>query len=201
MNKGKLIEEHWKENKLNSLINDCLSIEHNIDNMNKINESIKKNNNMNILIQFYPEEKGINQLLETIKNFGNIESENNRFDSTIEFDQALVRSWLNNKNFSSKLLFRKSRDGSTPKDFHDKCNNKGITIIFIETTKGYKFGGYTELNWDNNSGEKKINQLSYFLLIIEKNTLKEIIIILLPAFLRRVQDLDAIIQKYILIIL
>ena len=155
MNKGKLIEEHWKENKLNSLINDCLSIEHKIDNMNKINESIKKNNNMNILIQFYPEEKGINQLLETIKNFGNIESENNRFDSTIEFDQALVRSWLNNKNFSSKLLFRKSRDGSTPKDFHDKCNNKGITIIFIETTKGYKFGGYTELNWDNNSRKKR----------------------------------------------
>ena len=155
LNKGKLIEEHWKENKLNSLINDCLSIEHKIDNMNKINESIKKNNNMNILIQFYPEEKGINQLLETIKNFGNIESENNRFDSTIEFDQALVRSWLNNKNFSSKLLFRKSRDGSTPKDFHDKCNNKGITIIFIETTKGYKFGGYTELNWDNNSRKKR----------------------------------------------
>ena len=26
---------------------------------------------------------------------------------------------------------------------------------FIETTKGYRFGGYTELNWDDNSCGKK----------------------------------------------
>ena len=61
----------------------------------------------------------------------------------------------NNRNFNSELLFRKSRDGSTPNDFHNKCDNKGITIVFIETTKGYKFGGYTELQWDNKSGGKK----------------------------------------------
>ena len=77
----------------------------------------------------------------------------NKFNSNIEFDQGLIKSWLNNKNYCSELLFRKSRDGSTPKDFHDKCDNKGITIVFIETTKGYKFGGYTELQWDN-SGAK-----------------------------------------------
>ena len=38
--KGKQIKEHWNENKLNSLINDCLNIEHNIENINKINESV-----------------------------------------------------------------------------------------------------------------------------------------------------------------
>ena len=27
-------------------------------------------------------------------------------------------------------------------------DNKGITIVYIETTKGYKFGGYNELQWD-----------------------------------------------------
>ena len=77
------------------------------------------------------------------------------FDSIIKFDHNLVKSQLNNRNFKSELLFRKSRDGSTPKDFHNKCDNKGITIVFIETTKGYKFGGYTELQWDYNSGYKK----------------------------------------------
>ena len=51
-------------------------------------------------------------------------------------------------------MFRKSRDGSTFTDFNNKCDNKGTTIVFIETTKGYKFGGYTELHWDN-SGKKK----------------------------------------------
>ena len=41
------------------------------------------------------------------------------FDSIIKFDHNLVKSWLNNRNFKSELLFRKSRDGSTPKDFHN----------------------------------------------------------------------------------
>ena len=59
-----------------------------------------------------------------------------------------MNSWLNNRKFETELLYRKSRDGSKPDDFHDKCDNKGITITFIETTKGYKFGGYTELDWD-----------------------------------------------------
>ena len=47
-----VIEEHWNENKLNSLINDCLNIENNINNINKINESIKKNNSNNIDLNF-----------------------------------------------------------------------------------------------------------------------------------------------------
>ena len=118
---------------------------------NKINESIKKCNSLNILINFYPDENGINEILETIKQFGKV---GKIFDSKIEFDEKLVISWLNNRNFKSELLFRKTRDGSTPNDFHNKCDNKGITIVFIETTKGYKFGGYTELQWDSNSGGK-----------------------------------------------
>ena len=161
--KGKLIEEHWNENKLNSLINDCLNIEHNIDNINKINESVKKNNSIDISIQFYPDEQGINQLIETIKNFGSLKEDKcyKKFDSNIEFDQNLVKTWLEDRNFVTELLFRKSRDGSTPKDFHDKCDNKGITIVFIETTKGYKFGGYTELQWDV-SGNKRDNSAFIF---------------------------------------
>ena len=77
------------------------------------------------------------------------------FESNIEFDQQLVKSWLNNKNFIAKLIFRKTRDGSTTEDFHKKCDNQGITITFIETTKGYKFGGYTELEWEKKEGSKK----------------------------------------------
>ena len=67
----------------------------------------------------------------------------------------MIETWLNNRKFEVELLFRKSRDGSTPNDFHNKCDNKGITITFIETTKGYKFGGYTELEWDKSEKNKK----------------------------------------------
>ena len=74
--RGKLIEEHWNENKLNSLINDCLNIEYNIENINKINEIIRKNNSANISFKFYPAEKDISEFLEKIKSFGNIEDSN-----------------------------------------------------------------------------------------------------------------------------
>ena len=156
IDKGKLINNNWNNNKLNSSINDCLNIENNICFINTINNNIKKCNSQKNEINFYPEDDKINKLIETLENFGLIsEKKPNIFDSKIEFDDELVKLWLNNRKFSSELLFRKTRDGSTPKDFHDKCDNKGITIIFIETTKGYKFGGYTELQWDSNSGGKK----------------------------------------------
>ena len=74
----------------------------------------------------------------------------------------MVKSWLNNRNFTAELLFRKSRDGSTPKDFHNKCDNQGITITFIETTKGYKFGGYTEFHWDCSNQYKMDNNAFIF---------------------------------------
>jgi len=163
--KGKEIENNWNNNKLNSLINDCLNIENNIKDINKIKESIKKNNSLKFELKFIPNEDEINQFLENIKIFGYINSK--IFDSKIEFKEDLVKTWLNNREFNSELLYRKTRDGSTTKDFHNKCDNKGITITIIETTKGYKFGGYTELQWDNKSGEKK--DKSTFIFSINKN--------------------------------
>ena len=156
LEKGKIISEKWENNKLEFLINDCLNIENNINDINNINKNFKNYNFKNSNIIFYPNEEGINQFLETIKKFGKIINLSNKiFDSKIEFDEELVKTWLNNKNFNAELLFRKTRDGSTPNDFHNKCDNKGITIIFIETDKGYKFGGYTELEWDRKSLTKK----------------------------------------------
>ena len=94
----------------------------------------------------------INELYMKIKNIDIILKK--LFDSKIEFDVELVKSWLDNRNFKTELLFRKTRDGSSVNDFHNKCDNKGIIITFIETYKGFKFGGYTELQWDK-SGYKK----------------------------------------------
>ena len=130
-------------NKLYLLINNCINIENNIKNIKILNESIKKMNNIQInSIEFISKEDEINQILNSLKKLGEISSKK-LFESNIDFDERLVEAWLNNRKFEAELLYRKSRDGSTPTDFHNKCDNKGITIIFIETTKGYKFGGYT----------------------------------------------------------
>ena len=69
LEKGKLINNYWDNNiiKLNSIINDCLIIENNINDMNKINKNIEKYKSVNKSIIFISDnEKDINQYLENI---------------------------------------------------------------------------------------------------------------------------------------
>ena len=49
-----------------------------------------------------------------------------------------------------ELLYRGSRDGSTSKDFHDRCDNKGPTICLYKNDKDYIFGGYASISWTSN---------------------------------------------------
>ena len=58
---------------------------------------------------------------------------------------------LRKKNIIYKLLYRASEDGSNIKTFHNKCDNIKGTLTIIKTTKGMRFGGYTEQMW-NGSG-------------------------------------------------
>jgi len=81
LEKGKLIDKEWNDDNLNSLINDCINIENNIEEINKINENIKKCNlNKNMKIIYNIEEEQINNLINNIKNFGNIISDNDLYD-------------------------------------------------------------------------------------------------------------------------
>ncbi|UZO09108.1 uncharacterized protein OCT59_029345 [Rhizophagus irregularis] len=50
--------------------------------------------------------------------------------------------------YKFKLLLRGSRDGFTPKKFHELCDNKLCTITFIKV-KGTEeiIGGYNPLEW------------------------------------------------------
>jgi len=74
LEKGKIIEKEWdNNNKLNSLINDCINIENNIKNINNINDKIKKCKSNKKELKFKSDE-GIS-LLESIKNFGLINTE------------------------------------------------------------------------------------------------------------------------------
>ena len=79
-----------------------------------------------------------------------------------EKTENIIKDWIDpNKNIKFSLLFRKTRDGSNGTDFHRNCDNKGPTITLIETDKGYKFGGYTPLNWESKNGENKNDELTF----------------------------------------
>ena len=84
LEKGKRIDDEWNdENKLKLFINDCINIENNIKEINKINEKIKKCNLTKSNIRFTSEDNIINNLLKKIKMFGNV-----YFTSIFEFYQC-----------------------------------------------------------------------------------------------------------------
>ena len=63
-----------------------------------------------------------------------------------------IMEQFKNKNISYQLIFRATKDGSFPKDFHEKCDGKDKTITIIKTIKGLKFGGYIDKKWGSNGG-------------------------------------------------
>ena len=87
---------------------------------------------------------------------------------TAEIDSIILRESKNEKKFLEKifewtgykrmdLLYRGSRDGTTSKAFHEKCDHKGPTICLYRNEKGYIFGGYASISWtsDGNTHEAK----------------------------------------------
>jgi len=64
-------------------------------------------------------------------------------------DKLHIRAWLEevNKTFKPELLYRASRDGWDVSAFHSKCDNKGATLTIAKTSKGYVFGGYSDVPW------------------------------------------------------
>ena len=76
-----------------------------------------------------------------------------------ETHQSALQSWLP-PNATFSLLYRASTDGDTPDDFHRCCDNKGPTLVLIESRE-YIFGGYTSKSWT--SGEKNLRRgMGYF---------------------------------------
>jgi hypothetical protein len=68
-----------------------------------------------------------------------------------EFLSLLGTEWLRGKRF--ELLYRDSRDGMTPKAFHDNCDEKGPTLVLIagqsEGQPVCVFGGYAGKSWSS----------------------------------------------------
>ena len=79
-----------------------------------------------------------------------------------------IRSLYPGKNSEYYLLYRKSRDTGKANIFHSKCDNIRGTLIIIHTTKGYKFGGYTNATWEGNGVSKSDNTAFLFSLNYNK---------------------------------
>ncbi|GBC02012.1 hypothetical protein RclHR1_04410005 [Rhizophagus clarus] len=97
------------------------------------------------------------------------------FASWIDKDDDTYYS-LENIPYRFNLLYRASRDGIDSKEFHNKCDNKGSTVV-IAKVKGTNqiIGGYNPLVWDSSSSTKSTTD-SYIFSLTDKNNISTAII-------------------------
>jgi hypothetical protein len=56
---------------------------------------------------------------------------------------------LENKPITLTLLYSGHLHGWNCKDFHDRCDSKGRTVILFQIEKGDCIGGYTSQHWES----------------------------------------------------
>ena len=110
----------------------------------------KCNSNQKLLFDFNLDRNDkINDFFKMIKefNFINLKIDSNIIKKIeeIEFIKNRIQNIqkFKNKNIYFNLLFQATKDGENSSDFHKKCDGIQDLLIFIRTTKGEIFGGYT----------------------------------------------------------
>ena len=144
--KGKINENDWEENnKLNSIIFECINIENNIKNINSLNEVINQSKLSNQMkVKFSPKEEEINKFLEKIISFGNIYCDN--------FNSFKFKKCPNNINEKRKYIV---------------TGEKG-TILTKTGAPDYWMGTICENKLEKNETKWKIKILksrSYFIMV------------------------------------
>jgi hypothetical protein len=141
---------------INTIITQNRKFEEKLSNLQKENKEIKEK---------------IKQLKNQIEKTENENNQNNELkNSTILNNKEeinLISNYIKeNTKINFKLLYKLSKDGDLIKTFHEKCDNKGPTLIIIKTTKGFRFGGFNPITWDI-SGDYKISN-SVFIFSLDK---------------------------------
>ena len=167
---------------VNSTLNNIIA-KQKIELQNEFNSKIQEKENLilsqnnklknleNVIIdqniKIGEQKKEIEKLTDFINQSPNFELKESSFNNTnylfqnskiIKFDkekEIKIRDWITpNEKINLNLIYQLTRDGKNCIDFHRLCDNKGPTLILIETDRGYKFGGFTSLNWDKSNKEK-----------------------------------------------
>ena len=150
-----LKEEIKKEETENEKIINDTKLNKSIDNNEiKINNTLSSDKNTNSNINLSEVEKV--QVIKIAKNTNVKELDSKIITEQKELD--LIEDRLKQKvniklkGLTYKLIYRASKDGE--KEFHSHCNNCHQSLCVIRTSDGYRFGGYTKLDWSGRNIEK-----------------------------------------------
>ncbi len=83
--------------------------------------------------------------------------------------KAIISNWINpHKKITYKLLYHISRDGDRISTFTEKVSGKSPTLVIVQTKSGYKFGGYTSVEWNMSGSYTYKKDKSSFIFSIDK---------------------------------
>ncbi|KAJ3429861.1 pep-cterm sorting domain-containing protein [Anaeramoeba flamelloides] len=94
--------------------------------------------------------------LKVIDHFLKERSEILQKENNPKFNKILEK-WVKEAgcNPNLKRRFNSRTDGWNKKTFHQKCDNKGKSIVLIKLKNKSLFGGFAAIDWDSKSGNKQ----------------------------------------------
>ena len=167
---GKFQEVNLKLNKKE--VNKHVIIEELVKKVNQLEEDNKMLNNE--ITQLKEKFNKFEKLFKTeIENKEMIEKKgiDSKIIDNINSLEMIINQLFNNypnlkqKKVNFDLLYRATKDGDNKVNFHQKINNKKSTLSIIETTKGFKFGVYLEVPFNNL--EKSVNDDKCFIFSLD----------------------------------
>ena len=171
----------WKIDKINLINRDDKQIKYRVElrreNKNEKFKQAYEGNNSNCLIENLKRNKNYEiriccvygNLIGLWSEIQKVKTSKYDCDSIIleesgrknEFSEIILK-WC---GFSGmELLYRGSRDGTTSRNFHNRCDNKGPTICLYKNDKKNIFGGYTSIPWTTDGKHHKSNDCFLFTL-------------------------------------
>ena len=165
-----------KNNLENKINNEIIKIKNEFENKLKEKESTINNLRNDLNNKSNQSEEKINIIKKNITACKFMDKSN-----IFNFeDMCLISSGIKknlNKNIKNyNLIFKASKDGYKGEDFHKKCDGVSNTLIIILTKNGRRFGGFTDLTWDNGTnysskrgGNSFIFSLDYQEIYFKKN--------------------------------
>lgn len=75
----------------------------------------------------------------------------------------------NFENVQLSLCYKATADGDSPSDFRDRCGGLSPLYVIIETTEGYRFGGYTGVPFIGEENKFKRDESAFIFSFDTKN--------------------------------